>query len=284
MAELDDRRLSRPNAGAGRMQRLVLGFCSSMRRPESSQRPAGSSSMSSRAAAWSGSPRGRVPSRDRRRPPRAGSHRRADASPRPRRHPVDVAGGRDPPAVPMATCADGGGVRSTLRRPARINPGPVSRRSCWSNHVRSAGSSGRRAASTWSRSPRLTARPAVFFTLRSPPSWPAMTVWSSTWVTGISKGHQIEANTRSVLERAAGRRFDRASWSRVAITDDQVRECGLAPVWKVDNRHRPARDHEAWEARRLSARHDPAAGPRRTGRPAARAAGREGSRAAGAGR
>jgi hypothetical protein len=78
-----------------------------------------------------------------------------------------------------------------------------------------------------------------------------MTVWSSTWVTGISKGHQIEANTRSVLERAAGRRFDRASWSRVAITDDQVRECGLAPVWKVDNRHRPARDHEAWEAEAL---------------------------------
>jgi hypothetical protein len=41
------------------------------------------------------------------------------------------------------------------------------------------------------------------------------------------------------------------SWSRVAITDDQVRECGLAPVWKVDNRHRPARDHEAWEAEAL---------------------------------
>ena len=31
----------------------------------------------------------------------------------------------------------------------------------------------------------------------------------------------------------------------------QVRECGLAPVWKVDNRHRPARDHEAWEAEAL---------------------------------
>ena len=57
MAELDDRRLSRPNTGAGRMQRLVSGSFSSMGRPESSPRPAGSSSMSSRAAAWSGSPR-----------------------------------------------------------------------------------------------------------------------------------------------------------------------------------------------------------------------------------
>ena len=78
-----------------------------------------------------------------------------------------------------------------------------------------------------------------------------MTVWSSTWVTGISKGHQIEANTRSVLERAAGRWLDRASWSRVAITDDQIAERGLTPVWKVDNRYRPARDHEAWEAEAL---------------------------------
>jgi hypothetical protein len=65
------------------------------------------------------------------------------------------------------------------------------------------------------------------------------------------QGHQIEANTRSVLERAAGRRFDRASWSRVAITDDQIAERGLTPVWKVDNRYRPARDHEAWEAEAL---------------------------------
>jgi hypothetical protein len=65
------------------------------------------------------------------------------------------------------------------------------------------------------------------------------------------QGHQIEANTRTVLERAAGRWLDRASWSRVAITDDQIAERGLTPVWKVDNRYRPARDHEAWEAEAL---------------------------------
>ena len=67
---------------------------------------------------------GRVPSRDRRRPPRAGSHRRADPSPRPRRHRIDVAGRRDPhgrraPALPMATCAARRGAAGAGRRAPR---------------------------------------------------------------------------------------------------------------------------------------------------------------------
>jgi hypothetical protein len=62
------------------------------------------------------------------------------------------------------------------------------------------------------------------------------------------QGHQIEANSRSVLERAAGRRID---WSRVAITENQIRDRGLTPVWKADNRYHPARQFEAWEAEAL---------------------------------
>jgi hypothetical protein len=62
------------------------------------------------------------------------------------------------------------------------------------------------------------------------------------------QGHQIEANTRRVLEREAGRELD---WTRVAITQEQIAERGLTPVWKTDNRYRPALDHEAWEAEAL---------------------------------
>ena len=144
--------------------------------------------MSSRAAAWSGSPRGASSVEGPPTTPRTGSHRRADPSPRPRRHPMDVGGRHETRQLYQwqhaPTVAEY--VRRSVDR-ARINAGPASRRSCLSNHVRSAGSSGRRPVSTWSRSPRPMARRAVFFTLRLPQSWPAITVSSSTWVTGISK-------------------------------------------------------------------------------------------------
>jgi hypothetical protein len=62
------------------------------------------------------------------------------------------------------------------------------------------------------------------------------------------QGHQIEANTRRVLERAAGRDI---GWTRLAITAEQIAERGLIPVWKRDNRYHPALEHEAWEAEAL---------------------------------
>jgi hypothetical protein len=62
------------------------------------------------------------------------------------------------------------------------------------------------------------------------------------------QGHQIEANTRAVLEQAAGREID---WTRLAITQEQIAERGLLPVWKVDSRYRPPLTHEAWEAEAL---------------------------------
>jgi hypothetical protein len=58
MAELDDRRLSRPKTGAGRMQRLVPRIL--LEHEAAGELPASGRFvfLSSRAAAWSGSPRG----------------------------------------------------------------------------------------------------------------------------------------------------------------------------------------------------------------------------------
>jgi hypothetical protein len=70
------------------------------------------------------------------------------------------------------------------------------------------------------------------------------------------QGNQIEANTRRVLEHSAGRPLD---WTRIALTDGQVAEHGLEPVWKVDGRYgergpdgkRVGREHQAVECEAL---------------------------------
>lgn len=62
------------------------------------------------------------------------------------------------------------------------------------------------------------------------------------------QGDQIEANTRDVLEREAHREI---RWERVAITPAQVEERDLTPIWKTDNRYRPAKVSRAWECEAL---------------------------------
>lgn len=62
------------------------------------------------------------------------------------------------------------------------------------------------------------------------------------------QGDQIERNTRSVLEREAGSELE---WRRLALTQEQIDSHGLAPIWKRDERYRPAREQWAWEAEAL---------------------------------
>jgi hypothetical protein len=62
------------------------------------------------------------------------------------------------------------------------------------------------------------------------------------------QGHQIEQNTRAVLEQAAARGI---GWTRIALTESQISERHLAPTWKLDSRYRPPLEHEAWEAEQL---------------------------------
>jgi hypothetical protein len=62
------------------------------------------------------------------------------------------------------------------------------------------------------------------------------------------QGHQIEANTRRVLERAAGRQI---VWQRLAITREQIAERELTPIWKTDDRYNDKTPREAWEAEAL---------------------------------
>jgi hypothetical protein len=62
------------------------------------------------------------------------------------------------------------------------------------------------------------------------------------------QGHDIEANTRRVLEKVAGRRIE---WTRIAITQEQIAERGLASAWKKDERFKPAKWYEAWETEAL---------------------------------
>lgn len=61
-------------------------------------------------------------------------------------------------------------------------------------------------------------------------------------------GDQIEANTRRVLVRAAGREL---GWRRVALTADQVAQHGLEPIEKGDRRHRDGGLHLAVEVEAL---------------------------------
>jgi hypothetical protein len=66
------------------------------------------------------------------------------------------------------------------------------------------------------------------------------------------QGHQIEANTRRVLEHKARRRID---WNRIAITEEQIAQRGLTPILKKDHRFTTepggAREFEAWECEAL---------------------------------
>ena len=64
------------------------------------------------------------------------------------------------------------------------------------------------------------------------------------------QGHQIENNTRSVLERLIGGELD---WTRIALTEDQVQQYNLRPlaIMKADRRYKPVRYHEAIETEAL---------------------------------
>ena len=60
------------------------------------------------------------------------------------------------------------------------------------------------------------------------------------------QGAQIEANTRDVLERELDAVLH---WERLALTEEQAE--GLEPIWKRDERYRPAREGWAWETEAL---------------------------------
>jgi hypothetical protein len=64
------------------------------------------------------------------------------------------------------------------------------------------------------------------------------------------QGHQIEANTRRVLERLVGGPLD---WKRIALTEQQVRQHRLKrfEIMKPDRRYRPVRSHPAIETEAL---------------------------------
>ena len=64
------------------------------------------------------------------------------------------------------------------------------------------------------------------------------------------QGHQIEHNTKSVLERVIGGELD---WKRIALTEEQVRKYRLRPfeIRKPDHRYKPVRYHEAIETEAL---------------------------------
>jgi hypothetical protein len=60
-------------------------------------------------------------------------------------------------------------------------------------------------------------------------------------------GHQIEENTRAVLERAAGP----LRWERLALTEDQVDAYRLPKIIKHDKRYNDGKPHEAVETEAL---------------------------------
>lgn len=64
------------------------------------------------------------------------------------------------------------------------------------------------------------------------------------------QGHQIEANTQSVLERLIGGELD---WKRIALTEDQVDHYKLHgdAIMKEDRRYKPVRHHKAIETEAL---------------------------------
>jgi len=64
------------------------------------------------------------------------------------------------------------------------------------------------------------------------------------------QGHQIENNTREVIEEITGA----LDWERIALTEEQVEEYDLAAltIMKPDNRYNPPRRHPAIETETLS--------------------------------
>jgi hypothetical protein len=64
------------------------------------------------------------------------------------------------------------------------------------------------------------------------------------------QGHQIEANTRTVLERLIGGELD---WKRIALTEEQVDQYDLRRliIRKADRRYKPTRWHDAIETEAL---------------------------------
>jgi hypothetical protein len=64
------------------------------------------------------------------------------------------------------------------------------------------------------------------------------------------QGHQIEHNTRTVLERLVGGELD---WQRIALTEEQVDQYELRPlaIMKADHRYKPVRHHLAVETEAL---------------------------------
>ena len=68
-------------------------------------------------------------------------------------------------------------------------------------------------------------------------------------------GHQIEANTRRVLEDVTGRDFAGA-WTRIGLTAEQIEESARAgrpiePILKIDGRYGDKTPREAWECEAL---------------------------------
>jgi hypothetical protein len=61
------------------------------------------------------------------------------------------------------------------------------------------------------------------------------------------QGGQIEANTKAVLERLVGS----LDWTRLAITEEQVRRYSLPVISKPDRRYKPPRYHDAVETEAL---------------------------------
>jgi hypothetical protein len=65
---------------------------------------------------------------------------------------------------------------------------------------------------------------------------------------------QIEANTRRVLERHAGREFNAETWEKIALTDAQVKanpRLRKLVITKFDNRYKPPRAYQAVECEAL---------------------------------
>jgi hypothetical protein len=60
-------------------------------------------------------------------------------------------------------------------------------------------------------------------------------------------GGQIEEHTRDVLSE-----FGECEWFRLGITEEQVKDSGLTPIMKTDNRFKPAREFPAVETEALS--------------------------------
>ena len=62
------------------------------------------------------------------------------------------------------------------------------------------------------------------------------------------QGHQIEANTRKVLEELIDGEL---RWERVALTETQVKRHKLPIILKPDRRYKPVRHHNAVECEAL---------------------------------